>query len=354
MNVYQNGWVEFSSPLNQGTQVYVNGSGGFTANLLADQNFMVEAFEQSPGAESIFNLPVGVLEQDESYNVVMPVSTLTVLVRDASGNPVTGGYVYFQSSSISPLPGIPGSDGQAYFGGGSLNTSGNESLIVPNGITLQGLAIHLNDGLVLPFTLPAITADEHVFLIFRLGKVFIDEPPVVTGTPDQAPNANGWYNAPVTITWTSTSPAGSPGPPTTPAPTTVSSEGANQVITSGPSCDPAGDCAVGTVTGINIDMTPPSVSVTGVTSEPRTPRPRPRDAPHRTPCPGYATSATISVTNSGTKPHGHVQRRHRQGRRRAAPVSVSYLGDPVRLDHGLAQRLQWQPHLRRRSGLPVR
>ena len=158
----QNGWVEFSSPLNQGTQVYVNGSGGFTANSLADQNFMVEAFEQSPGAESIFNLPVGVLEQDESYNVVMPVSTLTVLVRDASGNPVTGGYVYFQSSSISPLPGIPGSDGQAYFGGGSLNTSGNESLIVPNGITLQGLAVHLNNGLVVPFTAPAVNGDQSV------------------------------------------------------------------------------------------------------------------------------------------------------------------------------------------------
>ena len=84
-------------------------------------------------------------------------------------------------------------------------------------------------------------------------------PPTVTGTASQAPNANGWSPIGTTITWTSTDPAPSSGTPTTPAPTVVSTEGANQVITSPESCDPAGNCSVGTYT-ISVDATPPTLS----------------------------------------------------------------------------------------------
>ncbi|MEQ1698663.1 MAG: fibronectin type III domain-containing protein [Ilumatobacteraceae bacterium] len=78
--------------------------------------------------------------------------------------------------------------------------------------------------------------------------------PIVTGTPDRAPNATGWYRAPVTITWTvddSTADA--------PPPTVVSSEGASQSVVSPQSCDPAGNCASGS-TSVSLDMTPPVLS----------------------------------------------------------------------------------------------
>jgi hypothetical protein len=40
--------------------------------------------------------------------------------------------------------------------------------------------------------------------------------PTVTGTPDRSPNGDGWYNAPVTITWAATDPEPSSGRPFTP------------------------------------------------------------------------------------------------------------------------------------------
>src|SRR5580658_549636 len=327
-NVYtsaQGAGVSFSSPLNPGSTVYVNGSGGFSADVFDDQNFSVVAFGESSAGELQFTLPVGTLDQDETYNVVMPVSTLTVSVRDASGNPVTGGGVYFQNSFVSPLPGLPGSSGSIYNSRDTaLDANGNASLVVPNGITLQDLAIHLSNGLVLPFTLPAINGDQHVFLIFNAGTLIVDQPPVVTGTPDRPANADGWYNAPVTITWTSTSPAGSPGPPTTPPPTTVSAEGANQVITSAPSCDPAGDCATGTVTGINLDMTPPSVSVTGVTGGATYSQAPSAGCTTSDSLSGVATNATISVTNSGTSYTATCSAATDNAGNQAAPVSVTY------------------------------
>ena len=117
---------------------------------------------------------------------------------------------------------------------------------------------------------------------------------------------------------------GLPGPPTTPPPTTVSAEGANQVVTSGQSCDPAGDCAVGTVTGINVDMTPPSVSVTGVTSGTTYgTAPTPACATSDS-LSGVATSATLSVTSSGTSYTATCSGATDKAGNTAAPVSVSY------------------------------
>jgi hypothetical protein len=80
--------------------------------------------------------------------------------------------------------------------------------------------------------------------------------PVVTGTPTTAANADGWYAGDVTVDWSATDPAPSSGAATTPADSVVSGEGAGLVVTSSPSCDPAGNCAVGTQT-VSIDRTAP-------------------------------------------------------------------------------------------------
>ena len=317
--------VRFASPLNPGTNTGTDSSGHFSSTLLADQNFTVNAYPNYPGYSAQYQLPVGTLDQNETYNVVLPVSTLTVSVRDASGNPVTNGTINFANSSISPLPGIPGSSGTLYPNNGTaLDANGNAALVVPNGITLHSLAVSLSNGLVLPFTLSAINGDRHVFLIFNGGSVIVGQPPTVTGAPDRAPDMNGWYNAPVTITWTSVSAPGNPGPPTTPSPTIVSADGANQVITSGKSCDPAGDCGTGTVTGINVDTTAPSVSVTGVTSgttygQAPTPGCATSDA-----LSGVATNAAVSVANSGTSYTATCSGATDEAGNTAAPVSVAY------------------------------
>ena len=88
-----------------------------------------------------------------------------------------------------------------------------------------------------------------------------DVSPTVVGTPDRAPNANGWYRSNVTINWSATEPSPSSGTPTDPPNTVASTEGANVLYTSAPSCDPAGNCATGS-RSLSIDKTKPTLAPT--------------------------------------------------------------------------------------------
>lgn len=83
----------------------------------------------------------------------------------------------------------------------------------------------------------------------------------VNRTP--APNANGWNNSNVTVNWSCADDLS--GPVLASVSQTVSTEGANQSAT-GTCTDLAGNSASDTQTGINIDKTPPTVSVTEVTN----------------------------------------------------------------------------------------
>jgi hypothetical protein len=84
-------------------------------------------------------------------------------------------------------------------------------------------------------------------------------PPMIAGSGTPAPNANGWNNTDVTVAFQCSDAlsglaAGSP-----PAPTALSTDGANQSA-GGLCADLAGNSASATVSGINIDRTPPLVS----------------------------------------------------------------------------------------------
>ena len=81
--------------------------------------------------------------------------------------------------------------------------------------------------------------------------------PNVVGTPDRGAQ-NGWYDGNVTITWAASDPEPSSGAPTTPPPTLAEQEGTH-TYTSQPSCDPAGNCATGTLS-LSIDKTDPTIS----------------------------------------------------------------------------------------------
>jgi hypothetical protein len=85
--------------------------------------------------------------------------------------------------------------------------------------------------------------------------------PTVTGTPTTAPNADGWYNADVTIGWTcaDVGPSGLAAPCT--ATTTIAGEGRNLTSSLGPVYDNAGNSATGTSSPpVKIDRTAPNVS----------------------------------------------------------------------------------------------
>ncbi|QIK64995.1 hypothetical protein G7072_00380 [Nocardioides sp. HDW12B] len=85
-------------------------------------------------------------------------------------------------------------------------------------------------------------------------------PPEVTGTATSEPNASGWYDDDVTVAWTATDDQSDVSDPPD---TVLTGEGGDLSTTSEEVCDQADNCATGTVEGIDIDRTPPVVTLTG-------------------------------------------------------------------------------------------
>jgi hypothetical protein len=93
----------------------------------------------------------------------------------------------------------------------------------------------------------------------KLQLVKIDKtPPAITGAPLFPPNTYGWYHTDVVVHFDATDAVS--GVDTITPDQTLSGEGAGQSVT-GTATDVAGNSASFTVTGINIDKTPPVVTI---------------------------------------------------------------------------------------------
>jgi N-acetylneuraminic acid mutarotase len=86
-------------------------------------------------------------------------------------------------------------------------------------------------------------------------------PPVISGAATASPNANGWYSTNPIVHFTATD-NGSGVDAVTPD-VVLSTEGASQSVT-GTATDRAGNSASFTVKGLNVDRTPPVISITGI------------------------------------------------------------------------------------------
>jgi subtilase family serine protease/PKD repeat protein len=84
-------------------------------------------------------------------------------------------------------------------------------------------------------------------------------PPTITASASPAPNAAGWNNANVTVSFQCADTQS--GIATCPAPVVVSTEGAGQTV-SGTATDKAGNSATASLV-VNLDKTPPIVSIAG-------------------------------------------------------------------------------------------
>lgn len=84
-------------------------------------------------------------------------------------------------------------------------------------------------------------------------------PPTIVGSLSLSANLYGWNNSPVTVSFACSDSLSGLAPGSPPANAVLSSEGANQQST-GMCQDIAGNTATATLTGINIDMTPPTIA----------------------------------------------------------------------------------------------
>ncbi len=128
------------------------------------------------------------------------------------------------------------------------------------GVTTAGTTITVSDQGIWAITFRsednAGNVETDNALTVRIDKT----PPALTSTLDPAPNANGWNNSSVTVTFTADDALS--GVQSVTPPVTVTAEGANQQVR-GRAVDAAGNTAALTAT-INIDKTPPALSVAGV------------------------------------------------------------------------------------------
>jgi RHS repeat-associated protein len=85
-----------------------------------------------------------------------------------------------------------------------------------------------------------------------------NDPPTIQATVSPAPNAAGWNNSNVTVSFTCSDALS--GVANCPAPVTVTTEGANQTV-SGTAVDAAGNTA-STSVAVSLDKTPPALNIT--------------------------------------------------------------------------------------------
>lgn len=88
-------------------------------------------------------------------------------------------------------------------------------------------------------------------------------PPSIIGQRSPAANANGWNNSVVTVTFQCADDISGLAPGSPPAPIAVSAQAADQSVT-GTCTDRAGNSASATVSGINVDLLPPTLTVPSV------------------------------------------------------------------------------------------
>jgi hypothetical protein len=152
------------------------------------------------------------------------------------------------------------------------NLSGVMSAVATSPATSAGIfptgAVTLNtEGTAVTGVMTVTDYARNTAAPFTSAGFKIDETaPIILGSPDRAANANNWYNAAVKVTFTCNDPNPTNGPAgqqsgvaSCTSPGVLSGEGTNQSVP-GTAVDVAGNSASTTVTGINIDTTPPTIS----------------------------------------------------------------------------------------------
>ena len=228
-DVNESGW--YTGPVSVAFQASDAGSGLVTSPR--DLRFNQEGAGQSLVRKAVDKAGNETEVTVSGINIDMTPPVLTFSVSpDANENgwhngPVT---VAFQASDTGS--GLTTSNGDLTFGlegagqsfvGKAIDKAGNETEVTVSGINID-------------MTPPVLT--------FSL-------------TPDA--NENGWYNGPVSVVFQA-SDAGSGVASTLPNDLTLDQEGAGQSV-AGKAIDKAGNEAEITVTGINIDLTPPSLTI---------------------------------------------------------------------------------------------
>ena len=211
--------------------------------------YLEQLFERK-GPQAVID--IGYLDYLKSIDSTPPVTTATV-----SPSPSANGW---NNTDVTVTLGS--TDNEAAGGTGArqitYSASGAQSI---DSTVVQGnsASVTVNAEGITTITFFATDFAENVEAIKTVVVKIDKTPPTINGSPTPTANANGWNNTDVTVAFQCSDAlsglaAGSP-----PSPTVLSAEGANQSV-SGMCTDQAGNTASATISGINIDKTPPTIT----------------------------------------------------------------------------------------------
>ncbi len=188
------------------------------------------------------------------------VTTVSGAVTDRAGNAATDS-ITVKIDTIAP--GIVGAQTPDPNGAGWNNTDVTVSFNCTDagsGIATAGCTspVNVTDGAAQSVTGTAVDLAGNTSTATMSGINVDTTDPTLSGTPTTAPNANGWYNSPVTIHWAcSDALSGIAG--ACPPDSVISSEGSGLTATAAVS-DVAGNSTTATSSPVNIDLTAPSTT----------------------------------------------------------------------------------------------
>lgn len=224
--------------------VAVNGSGVATTSFAATVSETIRAcFSGTGGGSTGLQASNGTraLGVTTPVDVTKPVISYTLTPASPNGN--NGWYVSDVTVTFTCTDEVGGSGLATNTVAGTTLTTDGASQSVTNTGTCIDNAGNTADAV----TVSGINIDKTA--------------PTISGSASPAANGNGWNNLAVTVSYScsdATSGVASCGPNET-----LTSEGASQSST-GTATDNAGNSNTTTVSGINIDLTAPTVAVTGV------------------------------------------------------------------------------------------
>jgi hypothetical protein len=203
-------------------------------------------------------------------------------VTDQAGNVASGSFTVIVQDTIPPAVSISSPQNNTYLNTNTFSISGTSS---DSGSGVKMVQISIDNGPFQPATSGTtswtfaiqspLSEGIHTIVVQAIDNagniattpattIVVDTiPPAVVGTPDRQPNANGWYNVPVTISWSGTD--GGSGMASCSAPTVYSGPDGNSISLVGHCTDKAGNVGTATV-NLHYDSTPPTITGAATTS----------------------------------------------------------------------------------------